>query len=93
MVMVLQLAAVLIHVSCVHIRVSNISCCSITPTPDCDSPGVALGGMAELLDMGVDAFIGPACSGACGPTQLLASNLGLPQVCSRLCPLARGKEL
>ena len=44
----------------------------------CDA-GKGLAAMSELLDVGVDAFIGPACSIACEPTQLLASNRGLLQ--------------
>ena len=45
----------------------------------CDA-GKALAAMSELLDIGVDAFIGPGCSIACEPTQLLASNRNLLQV-------------
>ena len=44
----------------------------------CDA-GKGLAAMSELLDVGVDAFIGPACSIVCEPTQLLASNRGLLQ--------------
>ena len=44
------------------------------------NPGQALAGMGELIDLNVDFFIGPACSSACEPTQLLASNRGVPQV-------------
>ena len=45
----------------------------------CDA-GKSLAAMSQLLDMGVDAFIGPGCSLACEPTQLLASNRNVLQV-------------
>ena len=45
----------------------------------CD-PGVALGAMSELLEHGVDVFVGPGCSAACEATQLLASNRHTAQV-------------
>ena len=44
------------------------------------SAGKALAAMSELLDAGVDVFIGPGCSVACEPTQLLASNRNILQV-------------
>ena len=45
----------------------------------CD-PGVAVGAMSELLEQGVDVFVGPGCSAACEATQLLASNRHTAQV-------------
>ena len=45
----------------------------------CDA-GKALAAMSELLDAGADVFIGPGCSTACEPTQLLVSNRDLVQV-------------
>ena len=45
----------------------------------CDA-GKALAGMADLLELGVDVVIGPACSIACEPVQLLASSQELLQV-------------
>ena len=42
--------------------------------------GKSLAAMSELLDLGVDVFIGPGCSAACEVTQWLASNRGLFQV-------------
>ena len=44
------------------------------------SPGQALKGMTSLLaDEKVDFLVGPACSVACEPTQLLASTIDLAQ--------------
>ena len=52
----------------------------------CDA-GKGLGAMSELLDEGVDAFIGPGCSLVCEPTQLLASNRNTLQVCLCTCTI------
>ena len=43
------------------------------------NPGKALAAMSELMELKVDAFIGPGCSVATEPTQLLASNRGFAQ--------------
>ena len=43
-------------------------------------PGKALAAMSELLELGVDVFIGPSCSWSSEPTRLLSSNRGVPQV-------------
>ena len=44
------------------------------------SPGHALKGMTSLLTENIDYLIGPGCSVACEPTQLLASTVDLTQV-------------
>lgn len=54
--------------------------------------GRSLAAMSELLDIGVDVFIGPGCSTACELTQLLASNRNLVQVRPHLFPIALGRR-
>ena len=44
------------------------------------SPGKALKELTFLLADGIDVLVGPGCSVACGPTQLLLSSMNLPQV-------------
>ena len=44
------------------------------------SPGKALAATTDLLSEGIDFLLGPSCSVACEPTQLLASTINLAQV-------------
>ena len=51
------------------------------------APGHALAALTSLLAVGVDVLIGPACSVACEPTQLLAATTNIPQASTLfLCP-------
>ena len=43
------------------------------------NPGKALKAMTDLLAEDIDLIVGPGCSVACEPTQLLASTTNLPQ--------------
>ena len=44
------------------------------------SPGTGLAALSDLLNEGIDFLIGPACSVACQPTQMLAAAKKISQV-------------